>query len=87
MLGCSFDSVEDQKAFADKFRFPFPLLSDTDRKTGIAYGACDSPGDEYARRIAYLIGKDGTILEAHENVNAARFPDEQLRRLAEREGT
>jgi peroxiredoxin len=51
------------------------------RKIGMAYGACDTPRDEYAMRIAYLIGKDGKVLEAHSRVNAATYPAEQLESL------
>ena len=35
----SFDSAEENKAFSEKFSFNFPLLCDTDRKMGLAYGA------------------------------------------------
>jgi peroxiredoxin len=44
----------------------------------MAYGACDTARDEYAMRIAYLIGPDGTILEAHSQVNPSTYPSEQL---------
>ena len=52
VVGVSFDSVEENRRFAEKFDFPFPLLCDTDKKIGIPYGAADSEKDEYARRIA-----------------------------------
>ena len=32
------------------------------------YGACDSPKDEYARRIAYVIDEEGKIAQAHAKV-------------------
>lgn len=48
------------------------------------YGVCDSPDDEFARRAGFLIGKDGTLLEAHPNVNATKYPEEQLERLVDR---
>ena len=61
ILGASFDSVAANKAFADKFSFPFKLLSDVDRKLGMAYGASDGPSDKTARRISYLISPHGKI--------------------------
>jgi peroxiredoxin Q/BCP len=67
--------------FAEKQDFPFPLLCDTDRKTGIAYGAADSPKDEYAKRIAYVIDEKGKIAEAHAKVDARNYPREQLKTL------
>lgn len=77
----SFDKQEDNAEFAKKFGFDFPLLSDTDRKIGLAYGACDSPKDEYARRIAYLIDETGRIAQAHPKVDARSYPKEQLASL------
>jgi len=47
----------------------------------MAYGACDTTNEEYARRIAYLIGPEGTIVEAHEKVNPAKYPEQQLESL------
>ena len=61
ILGCSFDTVDDNKAFADKFGYPFALLCDTDRKIGLAYGACDNPSAGYAKRISYVIDEKGII--------------------------
>ena len=81
ILGVSFDSVEDNRRFAEKFDFPFPLLCDTGREIGLAYGAADSPKDEYARRIAYVIDEEGKIAQAHAKVDAASYPAQQLRTL------
>jgi peroxiredoxin Q/BCP len=64
VLGISFDSVADNRAFAEKFQFPFPLLSDTSRAVGLAYRACDKASDGYARRFTYVIGPDGRIEQA-----------------------
>lgn len=64
VFGVSFDSVADNKAFADKFSFPFALLSDPDRAMGIAYKACDGKLDPYARRLTYVVGPEGTIEQA-----------------------
>jgi peroxiredoxin Q/BCP len=67
--------------FAEKFDFPFPLLCDTKREIGIAYGAADSDRDEYAKRIAYVIDENGRIAEAHAKVDPRTYPKEQLARL------
>ena len=77
----SFDTPGENAKFAEKFEFPFPLLSDTDRKIGLAYGACDSPKDEYARRIAYVIDENGRIAQAHAKVDAKTYPAEQLKTI------
>lgn len=81
MIGVSFDTAADNAAFAAKNEFPFPLISDVDHKLGMAYGACDSPKDEMARRIAYLIDENGKIAQAHPKVDARKYPREQLATL------
>ena len=61
MLGISFDTPEENKAFAEKFGYTFPLLCDVDHKVGMAYGACKTPKDKYAARLTFVIGPDGKI--------------------------
>ena len=78
ILGVSFDTVEENAAFAAKFDFPFPLLCDTDRALGLAYGACDDASASNAARITYVIGADGRIKEAIGKVDAAAQPAELL---------
>jgi peroxiredoxin Q/BCP len=39
VLGVSFDSVEENRAFTEKCDFPYALLCDTDRAIGLAYSA------------------------------------------------
>ena len=65
-------------AFASKFSFPFPLLCDTGHALGMAYGACDSPTAEHARRISYLIDEQGKILRVYDPVRAAEHPGQVL---------
>ena len=81
ILGASFDSVEANAGFAKKFDFNFPLLADTDRKLGLAYGAADDAKAGFAKRISYLIGPDGKIKKAYPKVNAAAHPEEILKDL------
>jgi peroxiredoxin Q/BCP len=81
VLGVSFDDVDANAKFAEKYEFPFPLLCDTERSIGLAYGAADSPKDEYAKRIAYVIDENGKIAQAHAKVDARSYPVEQLKTL------
>ena len=74
----SFDSPEENAAFARKFNFNFPLLCDVDRKVGIAYGAADDAKSGNARRMGVIIGPDGKIKEYSPKVSAATFPQEAL---------
>jgi len=78
VLGVSFDTPEENKAFAEKFHFPFKLLCDTSRQMGLVYGAADDAKSEYAKRIAYVIGPDGVVKQAFAKVDARTFPQTLL---------
>jgi thioredoxin-dependent peroxiredoxin len=78
VLGISFDTVAENAAFAQKFNFPFPLLCDTSRAIGLAYGACDDAKAGYARRISYVIDEEGKILKAYDSVSPRSHPAEVL---------
>jgi thioredoxin-dependent peroxiredoxin len=82
ILGVSFDGVDANAAFARKFGFPYPLLCDTDRKIGVAYGAAESSQAATARRISYIIGRDGRIAAAWPKVKPADHPAEVLAALS-----
>ena len=82
IVGVSFDTIPDNAAFAKKFAFNFPLLCDTERTVGMAYGAADDASAQYAKRVSYLIGPDGRITKAYPKVNAAAHPEEILGDIA-----
>jgi len=81
ILGVSFDAPEANKAFAEKFGFNFPLLSDTGRRMGLAYGACDDTQAATARRAGIIIGPDGKVKAYHAKVDARAFPAEALQQV------
>jgi peroxiredoxin (alkyl hydroperoxide reductase subunit C) len=62
VLGVSMDSPFANKAFADQIGVTFPLVSDWGGEVTRQYGLYV---DKYkaARRVNFLIGKDGKILE------------------------
>jgi peroxiredoxin (alkyl hydroperoxide reductase subunit C) len=62
VLGVSMDSPYANKAFADSIGVTFPLLSDWGGNITRRYGVYE---EEYKapRRVNYLIGKDGKVLE------------------------
>ena len=62
VLGVSMDSPFANKAFADQIGVTFPLLSDWGGEVTHQYGIYV---DKYkaARRVNFMIGKDGKILE------------------------
>jgi peroxiredoxin Q/BCP len=66
VLGVSTDSVKSHDKFVGKFRLPFVLLADEDRKIVEAYGVWGRQsfmGIKYmgTGRMTFLIGPDGNI--------------------------
>ena len=85
ILGISFDSPEENKAFRDTFDFPFSLLCDEDRSVGAFSEAQRDPADpfaDFAQRISYLIDPEGTIQKAYAVNDPAGHAGEVLADLA-----
>lgn len=78
ILGVSFDTVDENKHFAEKFKFPYPLLSDPTRAMGVQYGAADPGETKNARRVAYVIGPEGRIRNVFAKANTASFAADVL---------
>ena len=76
----SFDSPDANRKFAEKHHFNFPLICDTDRKIGTAYGANVDP-KKGAQRVGVVIDRDGRIKEWHARVDARAWPEEVLKAL------
>lgn len=73
--------MDDNRKFAEKFQYNFPLLCDEKREIGLAYGACDTPDATYAKRISYVISPDGKISEVYGHVDPPKHPAEVLAAL------
>ena len=66
VLGVSTDPVKSHDKFVEKFKLPFTLLADTDKKIVEAYGVWGEKtfmGRKYmgTNRVTFLIGPDGKI--------------------------
>jgi len=74
VIGVSFDSTDSHQKFIAKYNLNFPLLADTDGKIADAYGvrAADKEGKPVARarRVSFLIGKDGKIVHVTDSPKA-----------------
>lgn len=77
----SFDTAAENKAFAEKFSFNYPLLCDTDRSMGVAYGAADDASAGHARRVGVVIDPEGKVKEYLPKVDAASYPRDVLARI------
>lgn len=79
----SFDGREENAAFARKHGFPFPLLCDTTRAMGVAYGAAKDAGAAHPERITYIIDADGRIEYAQKVDDIAAHVDAAVARLTD----
>jgi peroxiredoxin Q/BCP len=68
-VGVSFDSPESHQKFQAKHKLNFTLLADQDGSIADAYSA-RMPGKNMARRVSFLIGKDGRILHVTDSPKA-----------------
>ncbi len=84
VLGISMDSSFSNKAWAEKIGVTFPLLSDWGGDTTKEYGLYN-PKYKAARRVNYLIDKDGKVIEMQldsEAIDPAKVVDAcQARKL------
>jgi len=79
VLGVSTDPVKSHDKFAAKFKLPFTLLADEDKKIVVAYGVWGGKtfmGRKYqgTHRVTFLIGPDGRIKKIWPKVK----PDEHV---------
>jgi peroxiredoxin Q/BCP len=69
VIGVSFDNEESHQKFIEKHNLNFPLLADTDGKIADAFGV-RVPNKNVARRVSFLIGKDGKIAHVTDSPQA-----------------
>ena len=81
ILGVSFDPPEANRAFAEKYGFPYRLLCDVDRKVGVAYGAADDLSAKTARRVSILIDPTGKVARTWPKVDTKAHPSDVLAAL------
>jgi len=83
VLGLSVDPVKAHDKFAKKFKLPFALLSDEDKKIVQAYGVWGEKqfmGRKYqgTHRVTFLIGPDGRIKKIWPQVKPEEHAEEVL---------
>ena len=55
IVGVSCDTPAENRAFREKFDFPYDLLCDEDRTVSMIYGAAESADQGYPARISYQL--------------------------------
>lgn len=81
ILGISFDTPEENKAFKEAQGFPYQLLSDQDFAVGEAYGARKGPDEQwrdFAKRVTFLIDPAGVVRRVYEVQDVATHPETVL---------
>jgi peroxiredoxin Q/BCP len=63
ILAISPQDVASHEGFSDKHGFKFPLLADTDKSVGKAYGVLGPVG--FYRRSVFVVDAEGVIRYAH----------------------
>jgi peroxiredoxin Q/BCP len=86
VLGVSTDSVKSHDKFVEKFKLPFTLLADEDKKIVQAYGVWGEKmfmGRKYlgVHRVTFLIGPDGRIRKIWPSVKPEEHAQEVLAAL------
>lgn len=65
ILGVSFDDPKANATFVAAEKFPFRLLSDTDRSLALQVGAAAAADAPVSRRVSFLVGPDGKVLKTY----------------------
>lgn len=86
VLGISVDSVKSHLGFADKYKLPFPILSDEKKEVVNLYGVWGKKkfmGREYTgtNRVSFLIDGRGKIVKIYKKVKPLGHAKEVLKDL------
>lgn len=81
VLGVSTDGVKAHENFRDKYDLNFPLVSDKSKEIVKKYGVKSAFGT--AKRVTFLIDRDGSIRHIWNKVNTGNHSDEVLQKINE----
>lgn len=81
ILGVSADDVTSHAAFSEKYHLPFSILADPRHAIIDAYGV-RMPVLGIAKRVTFIIGKDGRIRDILGDVKAAEHDQQVLAALS-----
>jgi peroxiredoxin Q/BCP len=84
VIGVSLDSVESHTRFSEKYELPFALLSDNRKEVAKAYGVLGI-GGLMAKRVTFIVNKQGQIAAIFPKVDVKRHSKEILKFLDELE--
>jgi len=76
IIGISYDKPEEHARFRIGYGLPFILLSDKKKEASRAYGA---DGAIVAKRITYIIDRDGKVIAVYPKVDVSSHSEEILK--------
>ena len=82
MVGVSFDTPDENRAFREAQSFPFPLWSDSKRSLGKPAGATRFGGIPFAKRVTVLVDGEGQIRYIYPDVSPLGHSADVLEDLA-----
>ena len=82
VIGASLDSVESHLKFSEKYMLPFTILSDHKKEVAKAYGVL-GVGGFLAKRVTFIINRDGKITHVFTKVDVKQHSEEVLKALEE----
>jgi peroxiredoxin Q/BCP len=82
VVGISVDTSESHKAFAEKYKLPFPLLADSKADVAVRYGALSNwLVIKLAKRYTFLIDPQGKVAKTYLSVDTSRHSVEIVKDL------
>lgn len=79
VMGVSTQGVASHRRFAEKHRLSFTLVADPSKEVCRAYGTLGLLG--YAKRVTYLVGRDGRVARVWHSVSPSGHSREVLEAL------
>ena len=80
VIGISSDSVESHKNFENKYKLPFILLADINKKVRTLFGVPKSMGF-IPGRVTYVINKSGEVIYVFNSISKAEKHVEEAKRI------
>ncbi len=81
VIGVSLDSVESHSKFSKKYALPFALLSDNQKGVAKQYGVL-GVGGALAKRVTFIINKEGKIAAVFPKVDVKQHAEEVLKAIS-----
>jgi len=77
LYGVSIDDAKSHGDFAKKHSLPFPLIADENKAWVTAFGVPTMNGG-MAKRVTFLVGRDGKVAKVYESVDPGVHADQVL---------